>query len=117
MVEIQSNPSIKGFKEEYVWTLGLYELILGVALTILGVWIYMKCNILPTAIRGDVCMITVLAGMFLFNFKINNMLLFSFVPKIIGNLLSFNKPVVHRNVIINEDRHGKRKIVRKARHN
>lgn len=110
MIEIQSNPSIKDFKEEYAFTLGLRDLVIGGMVSVCGISIYMKCEWLPDMIRGDLCMFIVLAGMFLFHFRINNLLLFSFIPKILGNLLYFNKPILHQNKIIREGVYGRKNI-------
>lgn len=97
MVEIESNKSIKGFKQEYVLTFGLLDLVVaGVAATC-GITAYVTLTFLPDMMRGDICMIIVMAIMCLANFKINNMLLYKLAIKKIGNLMYFGKAILYKS--------------------
>lgn len=101
MVEIESNKSIKEFKQEYILTFGLLDLIIGGIAAACSLSVYLALPFLPVALRGDISVVIALSILVLANYKINNMLLYKLAIKKIGNWLYFGKSIIYT--------HGKEK--------
>lgn len=114
MIEIESNKSIKGIKQEYIFTMGLVEIIKGILIIAAGICTYMLCFFLPEIIRGDICMFVVLGLMFLTTYRINNQPLLKIALYFMRNLLYMGKPIKYSNRVIKESKNGNRKIIRKT---
>ncbi len=104
MVEIESNKSIREYKQEYILTFGLMDIFIAGVAAACGISAHLALSFLPEVIRGDVCMLIVLSVLCLANYKINNMLLYKLAVKKIGNWLYFGKAIIytHRR----EKKHG-----------